>query len=166
MAASFLNAMFLATEGEVSTSAALEAILKVLLEPNVKQMDKRIFEKSIIHNLEKTSQSNREKMMAVISQFLEHPSFYDTAFLIIACFAVAEISPSPVPFLISSFYQKILFSLPVSLNNANFLNEMIKMWIVVVDKAKQDDEMKPHIASMTKSPTCALIGQIYDLEAS
>ena len=129
-------------------------------------MDKRVFEKSIIHNLEKTSQENREKMMGVIRQLLEHPSFYDTAFLIIACFAVADIDPSPVPFLISNFYQQILFNLPVSINNANFLNEMIKMWIVVIDKAKQKEELMPLIKRMTEAPTCTMIGLIYDLESS
>ena len=74
----------------------------------MKQMDKRIFEKSIIHNLEKASQENRETMMGVARQLLEHPHFYDSAFLLIACLVVAEIEPSPVPFIISNFYHSIL----------------------------------------------------------
>jgi hypothetical protein len=41
---------------------------------------------------------------------------------VIACLAVADLAESPIPYIISHLYDKILTSVPVQIENAALLN--------------------------------------------
>jgi hypothetical protein len=104
--------------------------------------------------------------MKVTMECLKDYNSYDTAFLIIACMAVAECAFSLIPNLVNTLYETVLCSVPVTVENACLLNEMLKMWIVVFDKIKMDKEEGDTAVRMASSPNLyALLGNIYNLEA-
>lgn len=101
--------------------------------------------------------------MRTIYEFLNNINNYDTAFLILACLAASDISPSILYDVIKDSYNRILSSLEVNVANANLLNEMIKMWIVVLDTMKIEDVPNwTIITQMIGSPyMLALISAVY-----
>lgn len=105
--------------------------------------------------------------MRTIYEFLNNINNYDTAFLILACLAASDISPSILYDVIKDSYNRILSSLEVNVANANLLNEMIKMWIVVLDTMKIEDVPNwTIITQMIGSPyMLALISAVYELES-
>jgi hypothetical protein len=79
--------------------------------------------------------------------------------------AASDIAPSLLYDVIKDTYDQILSSLEVNVANANILNEMVKMWIVVIDTMRIEDV--PNRAVLTKmigSPfVFNLISGVYEL---
>ena len=120
----------------------------------------------MIHNLQHTSNENVEKMTKLAVDCLNYNQNLDTALFLLACLGVAQISPSPVPFILDNLYEKIINGIPVSIANASMVNEMVKLWIVIFDKIKVDEELQHFSRRIIDNPsTYALLEQIYLLEA-
>jgi hypothetical protein len=102
----------------------------------------------------------------LIEEFLKSKHNFDSAYLVLACFAAAD----EVPFiilrgLIQNCFEPILCSLEVSLENANLLNEMIKMWIVIFDSLRRDSENNESLYFMSNSRKLLdLIDLLYEFE--
>lgn len=104
--------------------------------------------------------------MNVSLQCLNNTSNFDTAFLLIACLAVSQIQESPIPYIITNLYDKILTCIPVNIENAALLNEMIKMWIVILDKIKNDETIKHVTADMARNNNLyTFLTQIYEFQS-
>jgi hypothetical protein len=71
---------------------------------------------------------------------MQHKPNFDSGYLLLACLAVADIPQDTLRATIYKTFDIILASLEVCVDNANLLNEMLKMWTVIVDKLKQGDD--------------------------
>lgn len=79
--------------------------------------------------------------------------------------AVADIPLDLLHSIIQIGYEQIVSGLAVSIANANLLNEMIKMWIVVIDKLRGEEAVDRAIITRMIGSSCtfSLIRGIYDL---
>lgn len=83
-----------------------------------------------------------KRWLSFIDSCLNNSVFLDTSFLVIACIAVADIPTSLIEKVITQTYDIILSQIQVNTENANLVNEMLKMWIVIIDKLKQEKSMR------------------------
>ena len=58
----------------------------------------------------------------MVALFLQNPVHFDTAYLLIACFAVADIPVFHLTHILDEAYEGILASVEVNVSNANLLN--------------------------------------------
>lgn len=84
-------------------------------------------------------------------EFLQNKANFDTAYLLLACFAVADIPEEFLRNTIHKTYESILSSVEVCIQNANLLNEMVKMWIVIIDKLRQSEDSTELLIFMSNS---------------
>lgn len=74
-------------------------------------------------------------------ELLQSKPNFDSAYLILACFAVADEVPYQIiRGMMQVSFDPILTSLEVSLDNSYLLNEMLKMWIVIFDSLRREEE--------------------------
>lgn len=97
---------------------------------------------------------------------MQQKQHFDAGYLLLACLAVADIPQEVLRSTIYKTFEGMLSSLEVCLENANLLNEMVKMWVVIVDKLKQGDDNAEILHFIGNSPKMlTLIELIYEMHA-
>lgn len=71
-----------------------------------------------------------------ILRLINDPLLFDSGLLLISCTAISDLQVDYLCIIVEQTFEKTIQSMPLSLETAMIINELVKNWIVVFDKLK------------------------------